>query len=120
MTTHIERGPAPRSEINSAYAWMRLGIALVLGTVGSVGMWSFVVALPAVQADFGVARGEASLPLHADDDRLRRRRHRDGPAGRPLRHRACRSIDRRDRARRSATAVGHSPPTSGSSRWRRA
>ncbi len=26
-------------------------------------MWSFVVALPAVQADFGVARGEASLPF---------------------------------------------------------
>ena len=25
-------------------------------------MWSFVVALPAVQADFGIARGEASLP----------------------------------------------------------
>jgi MFS family permease len=26
-------------------------------------MWSFVVALPAVQADFGVARAEASLPF---------------------------------------------------------
>jgi MFS family permease len=26
-------------------------------------MWSFVVALPAVQADFGVARGEASFPF---------------------------------------------------------
>jgi MFS family permease len=26
-------------------------------------MWSFVVALPAVQASFGVARGEASLPF---------------------------------------------------------
>ena len=26
-------------------------------------MWSFVVALPAVQTDFGVARGEASLPF---------------------------------------------------------
>src|SRR5215470_15162785 len=42
---------------------MRLGIALVLGTIGSVGMWSFVVALPAVQAEFGVPRGEASLPF---------------------------------------------------------
>ena len=42
---------------------MRLAVALVLGTIGSVGMWSFVVALPAVQADFGVARGEASLPF---------------------------------------------------------
>ena len=42
---------------------MRLAVALALGTIGSVGMWSFVVALPAVQADFGVARGEASLPF---------------------------------------------------------
>ena len=40
-----------------------LFVALAIGTVGSVGMWSFVVALPAVQADFGVARGEASLPF---------------------------------------------------------
>ena len=38
-------------------------MALAIGTVGSVGMWSFVVLLPAVQADFGVARGEASLPF---------------------------------------------------------
>ena len=38
-------------------------VALSLGTIGSVGMWSFVVALPAVQADFGIARGEASLPF---------------------------------------------------------
>ena len=42
---------------------MRLAVALLLGTIGSVGMWSFVVALPAVQADFGIARGEASLPF---------------------------------------------------------
>jgi MFS family permease len=53
------RGPAPES----AYAWMRLGIALALGTIGSIGMWSFVVALPAVQAEFNVQRGEASLPF---------------------------------------------------------
>jgi MFS family permease len=42
---------------------MRLSVALALGTIGSVGMWSFVVALPAVQADFGIPRGEASLPF---------------------------------------------------------
>ncbi|HEX5779867.1 MAG TPA: MFS transporter [Xanthobacteraceae bacterium] len=46
----------------SAYAWFRLGISLLLGTVGSVGMWSVVVVLPTVQADFAVARAEASLP----------------------------------------------------------
>ena len=49
------------AEPESAYALLRLGIALALGTIGSVGMWSFVVALPAVQADFGVTRAEASL-----------------------------------------------------------
>ena len=48
---------------DSPYAWMRLGIALMLGTMGGVGMWSVVVALPAVQADFGVDRGTASLPF---------------------------------------------------------
>ena len=63
MTTSIEAGPQPASEIDSSYAWMRLAVALALSTIGSVGMWSFVVALPAVQADFGIARGEASLPF---------------------------------------------------------
>jgi MFS family permease len=41
---------------------LRLAGALLLSTIGGVGMWSVVVALPAVQADFGVARGDASLP----------------------------------------------------------
>jgi len=57
--TIAARDPEPES----TYAWMRLGIALALGTIGSVGMWSFVVALPAVQAEFNVQRGEASLPF---------------------------------------------------------
>jgi len=42
---------------------MRLTAAMVLGTVSSVGMWSVPVALPAVQADFGISRGAASLPF---------------------------------------------------------
>jgi MFS family permease len=41
---------------------MRLAVALALSTLGGVGMWSVVVALPAVQAEFGVARAAASLP----------------------------------------------------------
>jgi MFS family permease len=48
--------------VESAYAWTRLWIALALSTIGGVGMWSVVVALPAVQAEFGVARADASLP----------------------------------------------------------
>jgi MFS family permease len=48
---------------DSRYARLRLAAALVLSTIGSVGMWAVPVALPAVQADFGVLRGEASLPF---------------------------------------------------------
>ena len=48
--------------VDSAYAWTRLVLALIVSTIGGVGMWSVVVALPAVQAEFGVARADASLP----------------------------------------------------------
>jgi MFS family permease len=46
---------------DSRQAWIRLGLALIIGSVGSVGMWSVVVVLPAVQADFSASRGAASL-----------------------------------------------------------
>jgi MFS family permease len=49
-------------EVESRYAWMRLAVSLALSTIGGVGMWSVVVALPVVQSEFGVARGDASLP----------------------------------------------------------
>jgi MFS family permease len=52
----------PGAERESAYAWARLWAALLLSTIGGVGMWSVIVALPAVQAEFGVARSAASLP----------------------------------------------------------
>ena len=48
--------------VESPFAWLRLAVAAALGTIGSVGMWSVPVVLPAVQTDFGVARGDASLP----------------------------------------------------------
>ncbi|WP_298261871.1 MFS transporter [Bradyrhizobium sp.] len=46
---------------DSRRAWIRLAVAVLIGSLGSVGMWSVVVALPAVQSEFGVARGTASL-----------------------------------------------------------
>ncbi|WP_244521986.1 MFS transporter [Bradyrhizobium embrapense] len=46
---------------DSRRAWLRLAVAVVIGSLGSVGMWSVVVALPAVQTDFGATRGTASL-----------------------------------------------------------
>src|SRR3982075_1066708 len=49
--------------VESPFAWGRLAAAVVLGAVGSVGMWSVPVVLPAVQAVFGVARADASLPF---------------------------------------------------------
>ncbi len=50
------------ADVDSAYAWLRLVAAAVIGTIGNVGMWSVVVVLPAVQAEFGVDRGAATLP----------------------------------------------------------
>jgi MFS family permease len=48
--------------IDSGRAWFRLAVAMLISTIGGVGMWSVVVALPAIEAEFGVARGGASLP----------------------------------------------------------
>jgi len=58
----MNRNAAPLHEAESTYAWLRLVAALTLSTIGGVGMWSVVVALPTVQAEFGVARADASLP----------------------------------------------------------
>jgi MFS family permease len=49
-------------ETDSRYAWLRLGVVLLLMTIGSGAMYVIAVVLPAVQAEFGVARAEASLP----------------------------------------------------------
>jgi MFS family permease len=53
---------AAGSSEESAYAWTRLLAALLLSAIGGIGMWSVIVVLPAVQAEFGVARSAASLP----------------------------------------------------------
>jgi MFS family permease len=49
-------------DVETPYAWLRLAVSLLISTIGSVGMWSAVVVLPAVQQEFGVARADASLP----------------------------------------------------------
>ncbi|MFZ4480363.1 MAG: MFS transporter [Rhodoferax sp.] len=54
--------PAPRHELESAYAWARLLVSLLLMTIGGVGMYVTAVVLPAVQRDFGIVRSDASLP----------------------------------------------------------
>jgi MFS family permease len=52
-------------EPDSTYAWIRLVISLVLGTISGIGLWSAVVVLPAIEAEFSVGRGGASLPYTA-------------------------------------------------------
>ena len=46
---------------DSGQAWVRLALALLIGSVGGAGMWTVVVVLPVVQAEFGVTRGAISL-----------------------------------------------------------
>ncbi|MEO8740134.1 MAG: MFS transporter [Casimicrobiaceae bacterium] len=41
---------------------MRLGVALLIGTIGGASLYIITVILPTLQKDFGVSRGDASLP----------------------------------------------------------
>ena len=56
---------AQEFEPDGSYAWWRLAVSLAVATIGGVGLWSAVVALPTIQAEFGVGRGGASLPYTA-------------------------------------------------------
>ncbi len=47
---------------DSPYAMLRLAVTLALMTLGGCAMYCVAVVLPAVQAEFGVARADASLP----------------------------------------------------------
>lgn len=53
MTSHLP---------DSRYAWFRLGVSLALATLGGIGLWAPVVALPIVQQEFSVDRAGASIP----------------------------------------------------------
>jgi MFS family permease len=54
-----------REGVETPYAWRRLLAALALSTIGGVGLWSAIVVLPAIQAEFGAVRASASLPYTA-------------------------------------------------------
>jgi MFS family permease len=47
--------------VDSSYSWWRLAASVTLSTVGGIGMWCLVVALPIVQVDLGVSRADISL-----------------------------------------------------------
>ncbi len=51
--------------LDSGYSWFRLGVCMIIATVGSVGMWSIIVILPLIQEEFNVDRAAASLPFTA-------------------------------------------------------
>ena len=51
--------------LDSRYSWTRLAITLAIATLGNAGFWAIVVVMPAVQAEFGVDRADASLPYTA-------------------------------------------------------
>ncbi|ESR22712.1 putative oxalate/formate antiporter [Lutibaculum baratangense AMV1] len=51
--------------LDGRYSWARLVASLVLATVGNVGLWSVILVLPEVQAEFAVDRGDASLAYTA-------------------------------------------------------
>ena len=50
-------------EHDSLYSWTRLLIALLLATVGNIGMWVVVIVLPDIQQEFKIDRGTASIPF---------------------------------------------------------
>ncbi len=50
---------------DSRYAWTRLMVTLLAMTIGSSAMYVVSVVLPTVQAEFGVARADASMPYTA-------------------------------------------------------
>lgn len=62
VTTISPSAPSGRDLIDGPYAWLRLAVSVALGTVGSIGFWGVVVILPEVQSEFGVDRGDASIP----------------------------------------------------------
>src|SRR5713101_2629853 len=55
--------PHTSRDAESPYAWTRLWAALALVTIGGAGMYSMAVVLPPLQAEFGIARGDASFPF---------------------------------------------------------
>src|SRR3954469_10247195 len=46
---------------DSRRAWLRLAVAVLIGSLGSVGLWVVVVAVPVVQSECAASRGTASL-----------------------------------------------------------
>src|SRR5258705_671345 len=46
---------------DSGQAWVRLALAVVIGSIGSVGVWSVVGELPGVHSEIGATPGPVAL-----------------------------------------------------------
>lgn len=51
--------------LDSGYSWARLAAALGIAVMGGIGLWSPTVVLPTLEMEFGIDRGEATLPYTA-------------------------------------------------------
>src|SRR5882672_3130700 len=62
---HAVTAETAPDDVETPYAWRRLVVSLMLSTIGGIGLWSAIVVLPSIQAEFGVLRASASLPYTA-------------------------------------------------------
>ena len=58
---NVAAGPRA-NPVDGPYAWFRLTVSVLLGTISGIGLWAYVVVLPAIESDFGVDRADASIP----------------------------------------------------------
>lgn len=64
ISSHFSSESAPFVP-DSRQAWWRLVVAVLIASVGAVGMWSVVVVMPVVQQEFAATRGAVSLSATA-------------------------------------------------------
>ncbi len=65
MPNHEITATRGHAGIESPYAWARLAAAVLIMGLGGCGMYTATVVLPLIQAEFGISRGDASLPYTA-------------------------------------------------------
>lgn len=46
---------------DSRYSWLRLVVTMIIATGANVGMWSIVVVMPGIEAEFSIGRADAAL-----------------------------------------------------------
>ena len=57
--------PSSNNEIESRYAWLRLFASFALITIGAVGMYAVIIAMPVIELEFGLTRSQSASPYSA-------------------------------------------------------